>query len=106
MNALTYGVDPIRAAGFSAATWFVLLAELTFSLCGYRSLGNVPRVYLSFLAIALTCSVVFLTDKPGQHELSCAVGDTPSISGWSREEDFDQHIVWKHEDISAHAPKR
>ena len=63
MNALTHSINPIRAAGYSALTWFLLLADLTFVVGKYPSLSAIPRTYLFFLASALSCSVVFLTDK-------------------------------------------
>ena len=98
MNALSYGMEPIRAAGLSAATWLVLLAELTFVSGGYRSLSDVPRVYLFFLASALMCSIVLLTDKPRKHVDSSSVGDALSVSGWS-EEGANQEVLWKQEDV-------
>lgn len=97
MNALSLGVEPIRAAGYSAAVWFVLLAELTFVTGGYRSLGDVPHVYLFFLASALTCSVVFLWDNWRQHKYLSS--EEISMPLWKNDNGTDLDMVWKHADV-------
>ena len=94
MNALTHSINPIRAAGYSAVTWFLLLADLTFSVGKYPSLSAIPRTYLFFLASALSCSVVFLTDEG--RKVSDGLDDVSSGRGGEGDQ-----MVWEH---SANVP--
>ena len=64
MNDLTHGIRPMRAAGYSATAWSILLAYLIFVVGGHRGLSDVPGTYLFFLAGALSRSFVFLFGKP------------------------------------------
>ena len=89
MNALTHSINPIRAAGYSAATWFLLLADLTFAVAKYPSLSAIPKTYLFFMASALSCSIVFLTDKG--RKVSVGRDDFSSPRGGENDE-----MVWEH----------
>ena len=63
MNALANGTIPIKAAGYSAVAWSVLLVDLIFGAGVYRGWKAVTGTYLFFLASALSCSFVFLLDN-------------------------------------------
>jgi hypothetical protein len=90
-NALTHSINPIRAAGYSAATWFLLLADVTFAVGQYRSLGAIPRIYLFFLASALSCSIVFLTDA-GRRGSNVRTNTNLALTGGG---EGDQ-MIWEH----------
>ena len=89
MNALTHSINPIRAAGYSAVTWFLLLADLTFAVGKYPSLSAIPRTYLFFLVSALSCSIVFLTDEG--RKVSDGHANLASKRGGE-----DDQMVWEH----------
>ena len=63
MNALSHGISPIMAAGYSAVAWSFLLVDLIFGVGVYKGLSAVTGTYLFFLASALSCSFVFLLDN-------------------------------------------
>jgi len=63
MNALSNGISPIIAAGYSAVAWSFLLVDLIFGAGVYRGWIDVTGIYLFFLASALSCSFVFLLDN-------------------------------------------
>ena len=94
MNALTHSINPIRAAGYSAVTSLLLLADLTFAVGKYPSLSAIPRTYLFFLASALSCSIVFLTDEGRKG--SDGLDDVSSARGGEGDQ-----MVWEH---SANVP--
>ena len=63
MSSLANGISPIKAAGYSAVAWSLLLVDLVFGVGVYQGWSAVTGAYLFFLASALSCSFVFLLDN-------------------------------------------
>lgn len=90
INALSLGVDPIRATGCSSLAWLALLVELTF-LTGKHGLGSIPNDYLFFLSSALVCTIVFFRNGSRTKSAGLSRADFASAS---------HGMMWQHENVA------
>jgi hypothetical protein len=61
MGTLAFGVDPVKAAGYTCLLWMLLIADMAFRSKTYLLMEeNSPRFLMPFFGIATFFAVGFL----------------------------------------------